>query len=107
VGYIDRSGEWQVEPRLEDLRSAPAETGCAEFKVNNAEAEMIGRSISALSNAALATMVPGSGATMTKQLWIVSLQTGKPRQLFHGSSQDTRPAWSPDGKQIAFSSDRS
>lgn len=55
----------------------------------------------------LATMVPGFGATMTQQLWIVSLQTGKPRQLFHGSSQDTRPAWSPDGRQIAFSSDRS
>ncbi len=55
----------------------------------------------------LATMIPGFGATMTQQLWIVSLQSGKPRQLFHGSAQDTRPAWSPDGKQIAFSSDRS
>lgn len=55
----------------------------------------------------LATMVPGFGATMTQQLWVVSLQTGKPRQLFHGSAQDTRPAWSPDGKQLAFSSDRS
>lgn len=55
----------------------------------------------------LATLVPGFGATMTQQIWIVSLQTGKPRQLFHGSAQDTRPAWSPDGKQIAFSSDRS
>jgi Tol biopolymer transport system component len=55
----------------------------------------------------IATLVPGHGATITQQLWIVSLQLGKPRQLFHGSSQDTSPAWSPDGKQIAFSSNRS
>jgi TolB protein len=55
----------------------------------------------------LATLVPGFGATVTQQLWVVSLQTGKPQQLFYGSSRDTRPAWSPDGKQLAFSSDRS
>ena len=37
---------------IEDLRTAPAETACAEFKQNNADPEMIGRTISALSNAA-------------------------------------------------------
>jgi Tol biopolymer transport system component len=54
----------------------------------------------------LATMQPGFGSTVTQQLWVCSLKYGRPGQLLPGSSGDTRPAWSPDGGLIAFSSAR-
>lgn len=52
----------------------------------------------------LATSLPGFGSTITQQLWTVSLPTGEP-SLLYGNARTTAPAWSPDGKSIAFSSD--
>jgi hypothetical protein len=37
---------------IDDLRKLPAETSWVEFKQNNADAQLIGKLISALSNAA-------------------------------------------------------
>jgi TolB protein len=54
----------------------------------------------------LATVLPGFGSALTQQLWIASLRNGKPSQLLVGSVGETRPAWSPDGNRIAFSSAR-
>ena len=39
-------------------------------------------------------------------LWAVSLPNGKPRQITHGKHSDTSPHFSPDGKTIAFLSNR-
>lgn len=39
-------------------------------------------------------------------LWLVSTQGGKPRQFTHGDWSDSSPRWSPDGRVIAFLSDR-
>jgi len=39
-------------------------------------------------------------------LWLLSLDTGKTRQLTAGTASDTAPDFSPDGKQIAFLSTR-
>ncbi len=39
-------------------------------------------------------------------LWIVEVADGELRRLTSGRSRDGQPAWSPDGKRVAFSSDR-
>jgi len=45
-------------------------------------------------------------AAGTANLWILDLTTHKAKPLTSGHGGDFRPAWSPDGQWIAFSSDR-
>jgi dipeptidyl aminopeptidase/acylaminoacyl peptidase len=40
------------------------------------------------------------------QLWVVDVATGAARRLTAGEAAVESPAWSPDGRSIAFSSDR-
>ncbi|HXH83027.1 MAG TPA: S9 family peptidase [Candidatus Tectomicrobia bacterium] len=39
-------------------------------------------------------------------LWIVDVDSGRLRELTRGNWRDTSPVWAPDGKRIAFLSDR-
>jgi len=39
-------------------------------------------------------------------LWLLPADGGEPRRLTAGKSRDTSPDWSPDGRTIAFMSDR-
>ncbi len=39
-------------------------------------------------------------------LWIVETDGSRPRELTHGNWRDSLPVWSPDGRRIAFISDR-
>ncbi len=40
------------------------------------------------------------------QLYLANVDTGAIRQITHAARSSTAPAWSPDGKQLAFASDR-
>jgi dipeptidyl aminopeptidase/acylaminoacyl peptidase len=48
-----------------------------------------------------------AGNTSKSSLWLLDLATGEARQLTRGDGTDSGPAWSPDGKKIAFISERS
>src|SRR5262249_5620568 len=44
--------------------------------------------------------------TLRSAIWLASLAGGPARQFTSGESQDSQPAWSPDGTRLAFVSTR-
>ena len=40
------------------------------------------------------------------QIWVADAKTGETRQLTRGDKSSSSPAWSPDGRWLAFASDR-
>ena len=52
------------------------------------------------------TVVDLDANKKTGHIWIAPTAGGAPRQLTYGDGSDSRPRWSPDGKELAFISSR-
>lgn len=49
---------------------------------------------------------PVHGATRARSIWVLDVGNGRARQLTFSGRSDSSPRWSPDGRSIAFLSDR-
>src|SRR5690242_14954197 len=47
-----------------------------------------------------------AGGAYRTDLWLVPYRRGRPRRLTSGAGNDAAPAFSPDGRTVAFTSDR-
>src|ERR1700674_1370202 len=81
-------------------------------KLLNPEASLNLRTISDLqfspdgTRLALVVSEPPKGERRARHIWLYDKQSGGIRQFTHSAKTETSPRWSPDGKQLAFLSDR-
>src|SRR5712691_11899147 len=92
------------------LAQEPPKAGAP--KLLTPEASLNLRSISDLqfspdgSRLAFVVMEPAKGERRARHIWIYEKQSGSTRQFTYSAKSDFLPRWSPDGKQLAFLSDR-
>ena len=55
---------------------------------------------------ALQVREPAKGTTASTHVWVLDVRTSGLRQWTSSSKSDTRPHWSPDGRKLAFVSNR-
>jgi dipeptidyl aminopeptidase/acylaminoacyl peptidase len=58
------------------------------------------------SRVAFVVTEPAKGERRARHIWIYEKQSGSIRQLTYSGKSEFIPRWSPDGKQVAFLSDR-
>jgi len=81
-------------------------------KLLTPEASLNVRSISDMqfspdgSRLAFVVTEPAKGERRARHIWIYEKQSGSIRQFTYSAKSDFLPRWSPDGKQLAFLSDR-
>jgi dipeptidyl aminopeptidase/acylaminoacyl peptidase len=49
---------------------------------------------------------PWTGEKRTRHIWLYDLRTHSTRQITYSAKSESSPRWSPDGKKLAFLSDR-
>src|SRR6266478_5444365 len=81
-------------------------------KLLTPEASLSLRSISDLqfspdgSRLAFVVSEPPKGERRARHIWLYDKQSGSIRQFTYSAKTEISPRWSPDGKQLAFLSDR-
>jgi len=81
-------------------------------KLLTPEASLNMRSISDLqfspdgSRLAFVVTEPAKGERRARHIWLYEKRSGAVRQLTYSAKSESLPRWSPDGKQLAFLSDR-
>src|SRR5438552_89917 len=58
------------------------------------------------SRLAFVVTEPARGERRARHIWIYEKQSGSVRQFTYSAKSESLPRWSPDGKQLAFLSDR-
>jgi WD40-like Beta Propeller Repeat/Peptidase of plants and bacteria len=111
--FIYSAGTWDAESRRIAIATVVsgrptlavfnAQTGQREREVKIAGVDEILNPAWAPDDHAVCFTGMSRGLT---DLFIVDMNTGAVRQLTHDAYADLQPAWSPDGRRIAFATDR-
>lgn len=92
---------WVAGPNLENPRPLVVQTG----NQDDPDVSPDGRSL--VYSSSQTVLLRQAATRVVRHLWMMDLVTGAPRLLSTTVSQDLHPDWSPDGRRIAFASDRS
>ncbi len=97
---------------LAGVAAAQEKTPANALKLLTPEASLNLRSISDLqfspdaSRVAFVVTEPPKGERRARHIWLYEKESGTVRQFTFSAKDETSPRWSPDGKQLAFLSNR-